>query len=341
MKTIIRAPNHLGDLVMALPALLAARADVQVVSGLAPLLVLSGLPGRTLAFERGRRGFLDAAAQLRRGAYHRGVLLTPSFSSALLLRAGGVAHRRGTATDRRRLLLTERVAAQDLAGLHRSEQYMVLATRKRPAERPVPRLEVPAALTHRWRTLLGDADAPTIGLFPGSNAESRRWDPARFAETARQLTEQDARVVVFGGPQERLLTAEVAGRVAIDMGGRTDLPLLAAGLADCALLITNDSGPMHLAAAVGTRTVSLWGPGDPAVTGPPRGHVLLRHPELGCVPCVRNRCPRHGPGDMLPEAHRECMQLISVGEVVNTVTGFREPVDGFRAPAETEGETTS
>ncbi len=160
----------------------------------------------------------------------------------------------------------------------------------------------------------------TIGLFPGSNAPSRRWDPARYAELARRLAAAGAGVVVFGSRNEAELTARVAGDVAFDAGGRTALPLLAAGLAACDLLVTNDSGPMHLAAAVGTRTISLQGPSDPRRTRPlGPGHVLVQHPELPCVPCVLNECPRHGVGTFLPDAHGECLALITVDELESAV----------------------
>jgi ADP-heptose:LPS heptosyltransferase len=77
---------------------------------------------------------------------------------------------------------------------------------------------------------------------------------------------------------------------------------------------------MHLAAAVGTPVVSLWGAGEPRETGPlgPR-HAVLRHPELPCVPCRRNACPRSGRGTFLPEAARECLALVTVDEVLAAV----------------------
>ncbi|HEY8485274.1 MAG TPA: glycosyltransferase family 9 protein [Longimicrobiales bacterium] len=314
---IVRAPNHLGDLVLALPALEAAGgADVMVLRSLSPLLELAGLRGRILPLDRGARGFLAAARRLRRGRYERGVLLPPSFSSALLFAAGGVAERRGTATDGRAVLLTEPVDPAELAGCHRSVAYFRLVTGRLPARPLVPHLPVPEPFLARWRELAGAASRPVIGIFPGSKASSRRWDLTRHAELARRLAARGARVVVFGGPEERELTAVVAGDWAFDAGGRTDLGLLAAGLAACDVLVTNDSGPMHLAAAVGTPTISLWGAGDPNVTGPlGEGHLILRHPELPCVPCVKNECPRRGRGYVLEEAERECLRLIQVADV--------------------------
>jgi ADP-heptose:LPS heptosyltransferase len=159
-----------------------------------------------------------------------------------------------------------------------------------------------------------------VGVFPGSNASSRRWAPERFAETVRRLAAAGYEVVVFGGPGEEALSREVAGDAALDLGGRTDLPTLAAGLAACRAVLTNDSGPMHLAAAVGTPVVALFGAGDPRETGPlGPGHRVLRHPELGCVPCRKNVCPRAGRGTFLREAARECLGLIGVDEVLAAV----------------------
>jgi ADP-heptose:LPS heptosyltransferase len=204
--------------------------------------------------------------------------------------------------------------------MHRSSAYWTLVHGTAPQEPPVPVLTVPDDARERFAELAGPDDGPTIGFFPGSNAPSRRWDADRYASLARRLSREGVRVLVFGGPQERRLTAQVAGEAATDLGGRTDLPMLAAGLAACRLLVSNDSGPMHLAAAVGTPTVTLQGPADPVVTRPLGArHVMLRHPELPCVPCVKNECPRSGRGYVLPDATRECLRLISVDDALSAV----------------------
>jgi ADP-heptose:LPS heptosyltransferase len=122
---------------------------------------------------------------------------------------------------------------------------------------------------------------------------------------------------VVGGPRERARTAGVAGDWALDAGGRTGLAALTAGLAACALLVANDSGPQHVAAAVGTPVLALWGAGDPVVTRPVGGaHTLLRRPDLPCVPCVKNVCPRAGRGYLLDDARNECIRLFAVEDVV-------------------------
>ena len=311
---VIRAPNHLGDLIMALPALYQAQPDAVVApKGLCSVIAMAGL--RAIGFE----GHLKTAATLRRHRFERGILFTPSFSTALLLLMGGVRQRRGTATDHRGMLLTQKVDAGLLAHTHRASVYWLLATGELPDTRPVPSLPVTDEAKREFLTLLRhDQRKHRIGIFPGSNAPARRWLPERFAELARRLSE-DAQVIIFGGPAERALTRQVAGDVAIDLGGYTTLPVLAAGLACCDLVISNDSGPLHLAAAVGTSTISLWGAGDPARTGPPHGHTVLRDRRLPCLECVKNQCPRSGRGYILPEAYMECMQLISIDDVSTSV----------------------
>lgn len=325
-RRVVRAPNHLGDLVMALPALAAAGGDVLVVRWLAPLLEMAraadaaaGL-GRVIALDRGTAGLLRAAREVRAGHYQDGLLFPPSFSSALIFALAGVPRRRGTPTDGRGLLLTDRVHWGDAGPAHRAARYLELVTGTPPAAPPVPYLPVGEAERERWSALVPDSAGETVGIFPGSNASSRRWDAERYAELAERVARRGGRVVVFGSAGERALTARVAGSAALDMGGRTDLPLLAAGLAACRVLVTNDSGPMHLAAAVGTRTISVQGPADPRVTRPlGEGHVLVWGAPIPCVPCVKNECPRSGPGYRLPDAKRECLRLIEVDQVEHVV----------------------
>ncbi|HXG43372.1 MAG TPA: glycosyltransferase family 9 protein [Gemmatimonadales bacterium] len=323
-RLLLRAPNHLGDLVLALPALGQVEGDVVVRRGLAPLVRLA-LPGRrVIALDPGPAGMARAALALRRGGYRRGLLLPPSFSSALLFALGGVRERRGEATDGRRLLLTDPLppAPRGGGGLHRAARYWELVTGLRPERPPVPSLPVPPPLAERWAALAGAGGGRPgiVGVCPGSRASARRWEPERFRRVVAALARQGFRVAVFGDRAERDLTRSVADGRALDLGGRLDLPLLAAALAGCRAVLANDSGPMHLAAAVGTPVVSLWGAGDPRETGPlGPGHLVLRHPELPCVPCGRNACPRRGRGTLRPEAARECLALIEPEAVLGAL----------------------
>ena len=130
------------------------------------------------------------------------------------------------------------------------------------------------------------------------------------------------RIVVMGGAGEAGLTALVAGAAdtALDVGGRTDLADLAALLSLCDLVVTNDTGPMHLAGAVGTPTVSLWGPSDPnEVRQVGASDSRVTGAVLPCKPCRRNHCGRRGRGTVLAVAHGECMRLIEVEAVLAAV----------------------
>lgn len=305
---------------LALPALVEAEPDdVLVVRGLAPILRLALPHASVVPFDRGLSGWRRAVSKLRRGRYGSGVLLTPSFSAAWMMRWGGVSHLRGTATDGRSRLLAERIPPVALRPHHRINQYRLLLgldTGKVPVSH---RVRAGAAELERWRTELDAAGAPLVGLFPGANAPSRRWATDRFHEVARTLAARGARVVVVGGPAERQVTAQVAADVprALDLGGLTTMEDLVAVLSLLDVFVTNDTGPMHLAGAVGTRTVSLWGPSDPAEvrqTGAPDTPVT--GPALPCKPCFRNECHRRGRGTFLDDAHGECMRLIEVEHVL-------------------------
>jgi len=315
---VVRAPNHLGDVVLALPALAAETCDVWVVRGLAPVLAMALGTERVRAFDRGPRGALRAAAGLRRAGYREGVLLTPSFSAAWMMRWGGVARLRGTATDGRSWMLSERVAPAALRPLHRINQYRLILGQDPSREARSHRIDVPAPLADRWREELATAQGRLVGLFPGANAPARRWPADRFAALARALSARGERVVVLGGPEERAMTGAVAAAApgVMDLGGRTGLADFAAVLSVLDLLVTNDTGPMHLAGAVGTPTVSLWGSSSPdevRQTGAPDFGVT--GPDLPCKPCYRNHCARKGEGTLLDDAHVECMRLILVDQV--------------------------
>ncbi len=327
-RRIIRAPNHLGDVVMALPAMATDGADVLVVRWLAPLVDMAGVSGRTVRFDGGLLGWGRAVALLWAGGYSEGTLLTPSFSAAWLLRWGGVRRIAGTATDGRSPLLSKRFPREVLRGHHRINQYRILLGQD-PGGQPRARPVVPPQdVVGRWRERL-KGGGPVVGLFPGSNAPARRWPVARFVELAGRLERAGAQIVTLGGADELELTAQVAAGAtgAVDAGGATDVVGLAALLSLCDLVVTNDTGPMHLASAVGTPTVTLWGPSDPdevRPTGP--GHVSVGGPGLPCRPCFKNDCPRSGAGTLSPEAHEECMRLITMEGVLQAAMSILDGV---------------
>jgi heptosyltransferase-2 len=349
-RLVIRAPNHLGELILALPALHASsereRRDhgtapiVQVVSGLVPLLALAGLDARILALSD-RRDIRAAAGELRELGARRGILLTPSLSSALIFRAAGLSSRRGTVGGGRAWLLTDPVDRAQLLDDHRVKEFLAIADLPEPEdEPPAPRLTELAASSSAWAARRRALRIPTDGksqvaLFPGANGASRRWPAEKYAALGRSLAGRGYRVLVLGGPDDREVTAEVTGsartddgqhdRAVLDLGGRTSLVELAGALEECQLLITNDTGPMHLAAALDRPIVALEGPADTRQTRPLASRVrLIGRFDLPCVPCVKNECPRSGRGTLLESAERECLRLITVDEVLEASVDLLE-----------------
>ncbi len=331
---VVRAPNHLGELILALPALAHAEAMeaasgrrmfVQLVEGLDPILDMAPLSAERLLLER-RRGVLAGGRQIRQTGARRGVLLTPSQSSALMFRLGGLRSRRGTAAPGRNWLLTDPVPRAPLLARHRVLEFMALVGGGAGGDPPVPTLTAPNGAEGRG----GEERASRVALFPGANGESRRWPAGRFSALASRLAGAGCQVRVLGGPGEESLTAAVAAAGAPhgdcrDLGGKTDLVGLASELAGSDLLVTNDTGPMHLAAALGTPVVALEGPADVRQTRPLGSRIrLVGRFDLPCVPCVKNSCPRTGRGTELDEARNECMWLISVDEVEQAVLELLE-----------------
>lgn len=327
----MHAPNHVGDVVMALPALrrlaerhAGARVDCVARPHVAPLLAMAGLPFRTIVAERA--DWIRSAWGLRPERYDLAVLLAPSFRAAAFAWLAGARARRGTPTDARRWLLTEAAPRAEAPGEHRVGFYLrIVDPEWTGGEPPGPRLQVDEAAGREADALVdGAGPGPVLGVFPGSNAPARRWPAERYAALAERAARSlGAAVWVFGDRRERAVTGQVAagaGGRGVDLGGRTTLRALAAAMARCRVLVTNDTGPMHLAAAVGTPVVAIFGSSDPGRTGPlgVPARVLWRR-DLPCVPCLKNRCPRSGPGTILPDAVNECLHLVGVDEAFEAV----------------------
>jgi len=180
-----------------------------------------------------------------------------------------------------------------------------------PSEAPRPELKIPRETRARARTLLARApgSGPVVVLHPGTSAfgQLKRWDPARFAALGSALaSSHEARLIVTGGPGEQALVAGVLaslGRRALAVPPE-GLTMLAALLAESDLLVASDSLPLHLANALGTPVVGLYGPKDPAITGPrfDRSEVLTA--GVACSPCTLRRC-----------SDRLCMRRLEVDDV--------------------------
>lgn len=262
MRIAARVPNHLGDGVVALPALagLAAIGELTVHGPRwAPVL------------------YRDLPATFRPPGWMRGadvaVLFPPSLRAAL--QALPIRRRVGTPTDGRGWLLTHPVPP----GRHTADTCAALAAAVGARAEGPP--------TWRWRPEDLDLDVPEghVGLNPITAGGAIREWPG-FPELARRLGHRP--VVVYGGPGEQAAVEARAGGRPTRVG--SSLPAFAGALRRCALFVSNDSGAAHFARACGVPTLVLYGPTDPTTTGP-QGAAARFAPRPACAPCHRRRCP--------------------------------------------------
>jgi heptosyltransferase-2 len=323
-RLVIVAPNWLGDAVMALPAIadvrrawpdahvaIAARPSVAPIFGL-----VAAVPGLNEVFVLDRAPGMDAALKAR--SFDAALLLTNSFHTAWIARRAGIRERWGYRADWRTPLLTRAFARP--AGVHQAEYYQHLVRGlgcTNGPQRPVITVgaETRRAGAERLKAAGWDGQAPLVAMAPGAAyGGAKRWPTESFAGVAGELARRDrAAVVLIGTAADAAAGAEVehaAGGTILNLIGQTDLPALAGVLAHCRGLVTNDSGAMHLAAALGVAVTAMFGPTRERETRPlgPEGlaaPAVLTH-DVWCRPCMLRECPL---------VHR-CMRGIAVNAVV-------------------------
>jgi heptosyltransferase-2 len=332
--TLVVAPNWVGDCVMAEPlfrALAASGRELVALArpGLHPLVAL--LPGvASLATKHADRRATIAAIQA--AACDEAVVVPNSFSAAFAVARAGVPKRYGYRGDLRGPLLAPAVPRPRGRRPQVEDPAELLAAMGvAPPDSWVPRLALPEELIRRGRERLGRArlgdpadalQAPLVGLFPGAEwGPSKQWPWQRFALLATELRRQrpDARIAIFVGPKETWLGVRIheeSGKIHPVLGPDLDLAALAGVVAHLDVAVSNDSGPMHLAAALGVPTVALFGPTDPRRTAPAGERHTLLYRDLWCSPCFRRRCPL---------LHHRCLRGIGVDEVAAAALALCPP----------------
>jgi len=173
------------------------------------------------------------------------------------------------------------------------------------------------AFARQILSTIKNSGKPLVALNPGASHQVNRWSTEHFAALADMLAQRiDARVIIVGGPEEVLLAEEIASKARskpLLLAGKADLMQLGALLEQCDLLVSGDTGPLHLGTAVGIPVVALFGAADPARTGPlGEGHIVIQSEKVACVPCRSRTCSN--------SRHLECMETISPDAVFNAVT---------------------
>jgi len=355
-RLLILAPNWLGDAVMALPAIADVRRAAPDLSiavaarpSIAPFFGMVGDVNEVVTLESGQPN-RDAAsrkpeATLRNGDFDAALLLPNSFRAALIAARAGIRQRWGYRTQWRGPLLTRGVDPPP-SGMHRVDHYQRLVQAVGFPNGPAaPRLDLSPDVRDAGARALSDAGwdrrIPLVALAPGAAyGGAKQWPAASFAELAQALARDGVAVVVVGSSTDQtagrqIMAGLAAGVSVFNFIGRTDLPGLTGVLANCRVLVGNDSGATFLGAALGVSVTALFGPTDERVSAP-RGAVHLEvdratditdqgrgvrlQPERGpahavlthavwCRPCWLRECP----------LDHHCMRGIGVDAVLAAV----------------------
>jgi len=325
-RILVRAANWVGDAVMSVPALQALRAhNPQARISILARPWVAGLYGREAFCDelipydvpRGWHGLNEkrrVGADLRARKFDCALLLQNAFEAAALVRWAGIPFRIGYDRDARGWLLTHPIPLPAAGDIPRHQRFYYLELLKRA--RLIPGYEMDSVIR-----LSGERHAGrTVGVSPGAAyGGAKRWLPERFAEAAIELArERGAQVAVFGSKEEveiceRVCQAVAAAGVACrNFAGTTPLGEFIEMAAACELFLTNDSGAMHVASALGVPTVVVFGATDEEATGPTgAGSRVVRHP-VECSPCLLRECPID---------HR-CMTRVTASDVVEAARGL-------------------
>lgn len=333
-RVLVTRLDSVGDVLLAGPAVraVAGRASVAVLCGPRGEAAARLLPGVDEVIVH-RAAWIDPDAPalepaavaglvetVGAGGFDEAVILGSFHQSplptALLLRLAGVRRVSAACDDYPGSLLD--VRHRPPGDLHEVERNLSVAA--------AAGFELPTGDDRRLAVGLGPRPSlplpsgPYVVVHPGASVPARAWSPATTAETVARLRHAGWEVVVTGGADETALAATVAAAGGRDLSGRTDLSGLGHVLASAAAVVVGNTGPAHLAAAVGTPVVSLYAPTVPAVRWRPWGvpHVLLGDQSVPCAGCRARRCPRPG---------HPCLAGVDPDEVVAAVAAVtRRPV---------------
>jgi heptosyltransferase-2 len=318
MKILVRATNWVGDAIMALPALHVIRnkfpeANIAIIARpyVADIYRDQGICDELIAYDpRGEHGGWGGreklVRELRVNKFDVALLLQNAFDAAWLAWRAGVPERIGYARDARAMLLTKAIKVPRVGEIPPHEKFYYLELLRRAGwieslqDDAHIALHVPDAARHRALQTLLEAGARSnaLRLAVGAGASyglAKCWPPDRFAKAINDFLSQcDADVVLLGTAAEAAVSGTIASdlrRAPIDLTGKTSIAELPGLLSQCQLFLGNDSGAMHVAAAVGLPVVAVFGPTDPEGTAPvtPHASIVLQKPY--CSPCFLRRCP--------------------------------------------------
>ncbi|MBV9303459.1 MAG: lipopolysaccharide heptosyltransferase II [Acidobacteriaceae bacterium] len=316
---LVRAPNWVGDAVMSVPALHAlrerfrqARISILARPWVGSLYAHEPFCDELICYDapRGWRGFRQKwiiASDLRKRSFDCAVLFQNALEAAALTWLARIPIRIGYTRDARALLLTHGVRVPKPGAIPRHQRFSYLELLKRAglidtySSESAIHLSSAFAAGQRGRAHFREQGLtqPIIGVSPGAAyGGAKRWLPERFAEAAAHVArERSAAVAVFGSKDESGICDFVCQRIqdvgirCMNFAGRTTLEEFIELAAACEVYLTNDSGPMHIASALGVPTVAIFGATDETATGPIGSHTRVVREPVECSPCLLRECP--------------------------------------------------
>lgn len=329
-KILVRSFNWIGDAVMTTPAITIIRenfphAEITILANEPVSQLFLFHPGidRIITFERhgkhsGVLGKWRLASELRKYAFDLAIIFPSSFDSALVPWLAGIPRRIGKCSDGRTLLLTDSYKPETVnASCHEVDCYLNLLMhfgiegKTAPLNLLVTAKEESEALAILHSCNITDNDF-IIGINPGASyGSAKRWYPERFAGVARQLASRwGAKILIFGGPGEAAIAADIEKHLngnATNIAGKTSVRELMALIKRCNFFVTNDSGPMHIAAAFDVPLVAIFGSTEHTGTSPYSNKSVVVRNQVDCAPCKLRECPTD---------HR-CMTTVTEDSVIN------------------------
>ncbi len=329
-RVLVVSPSWVGDMVMSqtLYSLLKeinpdAQIDVIAPGASKPILSRMADVHQSVLFDVGhgelRLGYRSCfAKRLRSNHYDQAIVLPNSLKSALVPFLANIPVRTGYRGEMRYLLLND-VRRLDKTRLPRMiDRFMSLGLAPEEAlpEFKPPELTIDPGNQEDCLKRLGlDLSLPILGLCPGAEfGDAKRWPEEKFAEVAKGAIDGGMQIWLFGSAADRLITQKIVERLPTskqkncrNLAGRTTLLDAIDLLNLCRQVISNDSGLMHIAAAVGCRTIVLYGSTSPEFTPPLTDKASILREEISCSPCFKRDCPF---------GHKNCLNLIEPGRVL-------------------------
>ncbi|MEC9483696.1 MAG: lipopolysaccharide heptosyltransferase II [Halomonas sp.] len=328
-RILVVGPSWVGDMVMAQSlfktlkarqpgcslAVLAPGWSKPILERMAEVDEAIGLDVRHGEF--GWQSRRELARSLR-GRFDRAIVLPRSWKSALVPFFAGIPHRRGFTGEQRIVLLNERRRLDKTQLDQTVKRFVSLGLPEEEAMRddfaiPAPQLRVDPANLAALKAEYGLGERPAVGLMPGAEyGPSKQWPLEHFRSLAERLVVEGHEIRVMGGPKDaeagEVITAGLGH--AFNLCGRTRLADAVDLLADCRQVVTNDSGLMHVAAAVGTRVHAIYGSTSPRYTPPLTDRACLHTLALTCSPCFERACPL---------GHTNCLRQLSPQRLARAV----------------------